>query len=65
MFSVPHVVHVAPTVNNDILHAMPPVMNDVLVINDMVHHTTPPPSERLGFYDRMDDFQDQFNEMWK
>ena len=56
-------VHITPTVNNEIHQAIPSVMNLVPVINDVVHHTTPPPSEGLGFYDRKDDFQDQFNEM--
>ena len=63
MASSPPVVHIAPTVNNEIRHDVPPIMNVVLVINEVVHHTTPPPSEGIGFYDKMNDFQDQFNEM--
>ena len=65
MASAPPVVHVAPAVSNEIRYAVPPVMNVVPVVNDVVHHPTPPPSEGIGFYDRMDDFQDQFNEMQK
>ena len=38
-------------------------MNVVPIINDEVFHATPSPSESLGFYDRMDDCRDQFNEM--
>ena len=37
----------------------------VPVINDEVYHAAPQPSESLGFYDRMDDYQEQFNEMQK
>ena len=65
MASAPPVVHVSPAVSNEIRHVVPPVMNVVPVVNDVVYHPTPSPSEGIGFYDIMDDFQDQFNEMRK
>ena len=40
-------------------------MNVMPFANDEVYHPVPPPSESMGFYDRLDDFQDQFNEMQK
>ena len=33
--------------------------------NDEVYLLIPPPSENLGVYDRMDNFQDQFDKMQK
>ena len=51
----PPVVHVAP--------AAPPLMNMVPIVNDDMCHPFPPPSEDLGLYDRMDDFQEQFDKM--
>ena len=41
----------------------PPVVHTIPVVNDKIYHVAAAPSESLGFYDRMDDFQDQFNEM--
>ena len=41
----------------------PPLVNALPFINDEVYHLAPPPSESMGFYDRLDDFQDQFNKM--
>ena len=52
-------------INNDIHHVASHVVNVMPVIYDEVYHPTPPPSEILGFYDQMDNFQDQFNEMQK
>ena len=49
----PHVVHVAL--------AGPPSVN--MVPYDDMCHPFPTPSEELGLYDRMDDFQDQFDKM--
>ena len=49
-------VHATPISNNDIHHVSHPMLNDMLVINYEVYHPAPPPSESLGFYDRMDDF---------
>ena len=63
--SAPPLVHIVPVINNEINHVAPHIVNVMLVINDEVYHPTSPPSESLGFYDRMDDFQDQFNEMQK
>ena len=48
----PHVVHVAP-----------PSVNMVPFVKDDVCRPFPPPSEDLGIYDRMDDFQEQFGRM--
>ena len=56
-------MHATPISNNEIHHVTPPMVNAMLVINDEVYHPSPPPSESLGFYDRLNDFQDQFNEM--
>ena len=51
----PPVVHSAP--------AAPPSVNIILFVNDDVCRPFPPPSEDLGLYDRMDDFQEQFDKM--
>ena len=51
----PHVVHVAP--------ATPPSVNMIPVVNDDMCRPFPPPSEDLGLYDRMNDFQEQFDKM--
>ena len=51
----PRVVHVVP--------AAPPSVNMVLFVNDDVCRHFPPPSENLGLYDKMDDFQEQFDKM--
>ena len=53
--SAPHVVHTVP--------AAPPSVNLVLFINEDVCRPFPPPSEDLGLYDRIDDFQEQFDKM--
>ena len=63
--SAPLMVHALLVANNEIHHVAPPIMSVMPVINDEFYHPAPPPSESLGFYDRMDDFQDQFNEMQK
>ena len=63
--SVPPVVHATPVSNNEIHHIAPPTMNAMPVINDEIYHAPPSPSESLGFYGQMDEFQDQFNEMQK
>ena len=52
---VPPVVHVVPIA--------PPSVNMVPFANDDMYRPFPPPSEGLDFYDRMDDFQDQFDKM--
>ena len=51
----PLVVHAAPTA--------PPSMNLVPFVNEDMCRPFPPPSEDLGLYDRMDDFQEQFDRM--
>ena len=51
----PPVVHAAPVA--------PPSVNMVPFVNDDVCCPFPPPSEDLGLYDRMDDFQEQFDKM--
>ena len=51
----PPVVHAVP--------AAPPLVNMVPFINDDVCLPFPPPSEEFGLYDRMDDFQEQFDKM--
>ena len=60
-------VHVIPIANNEVHHiTLPTVTVNVMpVINDEVYHPTSPPSESLGFYEQMDDFHDQLNEMQK
>ena len=61
----PPVVHITHAARNAIHYAAPPSVNVVPFANDEVYHPIPPPSEILGFYDRMDDFQDQFDRMQK
>ena len=51
----PPVVHTVP--------AAPPSRNLVPFVNEDVCRPFPPPSEDLGLYDRMDDFQGQFDRM--
>ena len=46
----PPVVHVT--------HAAPPSVNVVPFINDEFYHPDPPPIESVGFYDRLDEFQE-------
>ena len=59
--SAPPVVHITPTARNEI-HCIAPIsVNVIPFVNDEVYHPIPPPSEGLGLYDRMDDFQDQFD----
>ena len=58
-------VHVTPMARNEIHYTAPPSVNAMLFSNDEVYRHVPPPSESMGFYDRLDDFQDQFNEMQK
>ena len=48
-------MHVAP--------AAPPSVNMIPIFNDDMCRPFPPPSEDLGIYDRMDDFQEQFDKM--
>ena len=48
-------VHAAP--------AAPPSVNMVPFVNDDMRCPFPPPSEDLGLYDRMNDFQEQFDKM--
>ena len=56
-------VHATLVAKNKICYVVPPTMNVMPVINDKIYHPSPPPSKSLGFNDRLDDFQDQFNEM--
>ena len=58
-------LHITPAARNEIHYVAPPSVNDVPFVNDEVYHPIPPPSESLGFYDRIDDFQDQFDKMQK
>ena len=51
----PLVVHATPTA--------PPSVNMVPFANDDMYRPFPPPSGGFGLYDRMDDFQDQFDKM--
>ena len=51
----PPVVHAVP--------AAPPSVNMVSFVNDDVCRPFPPPSEDLGLYDKMDDFQEQFDKI--
>ena len=53
--SAPLVVHATRTA--------PPSVNMAPFANDDMYRPFPPPSEGLGLYDRMDDFQDQFDKM--
>ena len=46
----PHVVHITPVA--------PPLVNMVPFANDDMCHPFPTPSEDLGLYDIMDDFQE-------
>ena len=41
----------------------PPSVNMVPFANDDMYCPFPPPSEDLGLYDRIDDFQEQFDKM--
>ena len=52
---VPPVVHIVP--------AAPPSVNLVPFVNEDMCHPFPLPSEDLGLYDKMDDFQEQFDRM--
>ena len=54
----PHVVHVSPAARNEIHYVAPPSVNAMPFVNDEVYRPVPPPSESVGFYDRLDDFQD-------
>ena len=56
-------VHVTPAARNEIHYAAPPSVNAMSFVNDEVYRLVPPPSESMGFYDRLDDFQ--LNEMQK
>ena len=58
-------VHVTPMARKEIHYIAPPSVNAMPFVNDEVYRLAPPPSESMGFYDRLDDFQDQFNEMQK
>ena len=59
---VPNVVTPAPPVVHTV-PAAPPSVNLVPFVNEDVCRPFPPPSEDLGLYDRMDDFQEQFDRM--
>ena len=61
----PPMVHVIPIARNGTHYTTPPSVNMVLLSNDEVYNPIPPPSESLGFYDPMDNFQDQFDKMQK
>ena len=58
----PLVVHVTPTAGK-IHYVVPPLVNAMSFVNNEVYCHVPPPSESMGFYNRLDDFQGQFNEM--
>ena len=51
------IVTLAPPVVHDV-PAAPPSVNVVPFVNDDVCHPFPPPSEDLGLFYRMDDFQE-------
>ena len=46
-----------------VAHAAPPSVNMVPFANDDMCRPFHTPSEDLGLYDRMDDFQEQFDNM--
>ena len=54
----PLVVHITPSARNEIYYIAPPLVNAMLFVNDKVYRLVPPPSESVGFYDWLDDFQD-------
>ena len=54
----PPVVHITPAARNEIHYDAPPSVNVVPFVNDEVYRPIPTPSVMLGFYDRMDNFQD-------
>ena len=56
-------VHVTPMARNEIHYTAPPSVNAISFVNDEVYRPVPPPSESMGFYGRLDDFQDDFKEM--
>ena len=58
-------LHITPTARNEIHYVAPPSVNVMPFVNDEVYRLVPQPSEGVGFYDRLDDFQGQFNEMQK
>ena len=57
---VPNVVTPAPPMVHTV-PAAPPSVNLVSFVNEDVCRPFPPLSEDLGLYDRMDDFQEQFD----
>ena len=61
----PHVVHVTSMAKNEIHYTAPPSVNAMPFVNDEVYCLVPPPSESIGFYEWLDEFHDQFNEMRK
>ena len=61
----PPVVHITPAAKNEIRYTAPPTMNAMPFVIDEVYHPDPPTSESVGFYDRLDDFQDQFIKIQK
>ena len=52
----PSMVHVTPVAKHEIHYTSPPMVNALLFVNDEVYRLVPPPSEIVGFYDRLDDF---------
>ena len=55
-----------PTTQNPlaVMTTAPPVMHTIPYADEQIYHGTAP-SESVGIYDRMDDFQDQFETMQK
>ena len=49
----------------EIHYTAPPSVNAMPFVNDEVYRPAPPPSESMGFYDCLDDFQDHFDKMQK
>ena len=56
-------VHITPAARNEIHYTTPPSVNVMSFVNDEVYRHVPPPSKSMGLYDRLDHFQDHFNEM--
>ena len=56
-------VHVTPAARNEIQYVAPPPVNVMPFVNDEFYCHVPPPSESVGFYVRVDNFQDQCNVM--
>ena len=49
-------MHVTLAARNEIHYVAPPSVNVMPFVHDEVYRLVPPPSESVGFYDRLDDF---------